>query len=147
VNDCFYFGPIGRAGHFLWAPCNGNPSWTDSPGRRGWRQFIPWREEELDGRPQPKRPPDHSWQLKTEEREPQGKYLFHERKGWGLIAFWDRSCDERSACCSVFLVKGATNAEEVIARAKLEFPMVFARFTFPLVPSENLEPEKPFSDG
>jgi hypothetical protein len=108
-RNVLYFGCWQESGHYLHDP-------TGSLPRREARELIPWDLAELDTGLAPKR-----------VREREGIAKLHVKKGWAALAFWDRSVDQRFQSNAVFLVKGATTAEEVIAAAEKHFAFVTKR--------------------
>lgn len=50
--------------------------------------------------------------------------------GWTILSFWDRSGDKRVNSSSAFLLRGTFSFEEVLNRAKANFPSLYARFGF-----------------
>jgi hypothetical protein len=111
--DIYYFGCINRPGHYLFAPGSRR---TIEPSRIG----LPW-DWAIDSGLCPPGP------------EIEGHALLHHKGGWTAIAFWDRSVDPRGKCNSGFYALGTLTFEEMVERAKANFPEVWARFHFPVI--------------
>lgn len=56
-----------------------------------------------------------------------------DHQPWTILAFWDRSVDSRPGSNSVFILPGTLNFPLAIDAARLAFPAVWKRFTFPVV--------------
>lgn len=106
-----YFGCIGRPGHFM----------HKSGGTRDWDAITPWGKT-----------PDGTLCLKDDGRQPQGEALLHHKDGWTALSFWDRSVDKRGGCNSNFFANGDFTFDEMLMLARLRFPEVIARLTFPI---------------
>lgn len=115
-DDAFYFGCIGRPGHFL----------HSTRGYQVWRDTIPAdfpiSEERIDSAYTPR--------IKGQT---QGVASLWHGNGWTILAFWDRSVDGRGGCNSNFILRGTLTFDEAVTRAKERFPFVWNRFTFPVV--------------
>lgn len=129
MNDfkMFYYGCVDRAGHYLWSP-NG-----DYPLRRRFSEAdaLPWGAK-IDGGLCPQ----------TTSECLQGVALLHVAWDaldvpWTAVSFWDNSVDSRPGSCSTFIVEGAHTFEQVMVLAKVAFPTVWSRFTFPIVQLEH----------
>lgn len=108
-EPCYYFGCIGRPGHYLFAsPCHMvRMEPTEWPfGADGWM---------LDG----KYPPPG--------REEQSVALVVHVDGWTVMAMWDRSVDRRGKCNSNFVAHGEHTFDEMVALAAEHFPTVWKR--------------------
>lgn len=119
----FYFGCWGDTGHYLW---NRERRYT----REGDCPFDPFypRVEghaHIDGVFCPK------------NRQVQGEATVTVKDGWTILAFWDRSVDHRPNSNSAFIERGAFTFEEMVSRAKAEFPAIWARFAFEVRPAEG----------
>ena len=127
INAVFYgvLGTRGKTntGHRFWSRVTDNqrsirqalpPAW----GRRP--DALPPLRDRYDHRP-------------IEECEPEGVCAVHRLEGWTALGMWDRSVDVRGNCCSVFFVRGELPFASALTVAREAFPMVFARFTFPVV--------------
>jgi hypothetical protein len=53
--------------------------------------------------------------------------------GYTVLAFWDRSADERGASNSAFVVEGEHDFDAALSASREAFPQVFARFKFQVV--------------
>jgi hypothetical protein len=51
-------------------------------------------------------------------------------ESWTILAFWDRSVDQRGKSNSLFLIPGNLTFTEAIKVAREEWPEIFARFKF-----------------
>jgi len=127
MSACFYFGPWGGPGHYLWTPIGERP-----------RQVGPWSDRDLDrdgyesayGRaahgvtgdgfcpPDPTQP-EHVWRLV--------RGLDSEGQHWTAIGCWDRSCDRRFGSKAVFVAPGELSAGDLMALAAKSFPTIWAR--------------------
>jgi hypothetical protein len=65
-----------------------------------------------------------------EHAQPQGAGSLHHKGGWTALAFWDRSCDQRGNCASVFFAEGTYQPEQMLALCQLKFPHIWRRFGF-----------------
>lgn len=70
---------------------------------------------------------------KTTGYEDQGIALMRYHGDWTVMSFWDRSGDKRHQSNSNFIYRGKCSFDEMCALAKLEFPDIWKRFTFPIV--------------
>lgn len=109
----YYFGCIGRPGHYLW----------DQQLRRLWqtpRHFPLSHYEILDG-----------GFLPPGEQE-QGRVVIWRTSGWAIASFWDRSVDTRHGCSSSFVLECEDGLSDtaIMDRCRAAFPTIFARFTF-----------------
>lgn len=117
--ESYYFGCGNprEGGHFAF----------DTNGRKQHGHWL----EKLDGRVQYKAAPG-------EPREPQGVCaLSYTTDGtdtglYTLVGFWDRTGDDRYASNSIFAIHGYLTFEQAVETAKILFPKIFQRFTFPL---------------
>lgn len=113
-----YFGCANReGGHYLWMPG------MQSVPYHVQRDHLPGvlQSHGLDGSYAPLGP------------EVEGRALLHHVHGRTVLAFWDRSVDQRGGSNSAFILRGVLTFEEAVARAKAAFPEVWARFTFDVV--------------
>jgi hypothetical protein len=110
-REPLYFGCIDRPGHYVWQ-ADGTQARDD---RHRWLEI-------LDGLLPPEGP------------EIEGVARLHHWNGRTLLAFWDRSVDQRGACNSVFALPGKLTFDEAVAAAKKAFPKVWQRFTFEVMP-------------
>lgn len=108
-NSPRYYGCIGRPGHYVWNPAGMGADDCD------WLRY-------LDGKLPPEGP------------EIEGVARLHYFNGCTLLAFWDRSVDQRGGCSSTFLLLGKLKFDEAVAAAKAAFPHVWQRFTFEVRP-------------
>lgn len=125
-----YFGCWGGTGHFL----------SDARGHmaRDIRREFPLHERRVDGAfcgdpalAEYQRDRTH-WRG-DEEHQPEGRARLHHIDGWTVLAFWDRSVDDRFGSNSAFLLPGILSATEAHAAAKAAFPAVWDRFRFAVV--------------
>ena len=132
--ECFFFGCIESAGHYLWRrqgrgrPANahdveeairraiGAP--LDAAGVGG----LCWNS------------PKSTYGNNGYDRdETEGRALQTRLNGWTVVAFWDRSVDRRGACNSAFIVKGEMTFAQATRVARHRWPEVWARFPFDVV--------------
>jgi hypothetical protein len=74
----------------------------------------------------------------TEGRyEIEGAAKLTVERGWTVLAFWDRSADDRGKSNAAFLAEGHFTFEQMVVQAKAEFPTVWKRFTFEVKLSEE----------
>ena len=115
MSNVIYYGCWDECGHF---------PWETGKERLSFRDFFnlqPWGSR-VDGG------------LCHLGKERQGVYRVHKQDGWTAVAFWDRSVDHRPGSNSVFLIQQDVSGAELLRMAHEQFPSVFARFTFDLVP-------------
>lgn len=127
ATPCYYFGCIGRSGHFLWSAATGGVA---AHASRDIEREICAVFGALDG--------TLCWNWRAgfyscERDETEGRALLTHRTGWTAIAFWDRSVDRRGACNSVFLAPGTLTFNQIARLARHRFPQVWQRFGFPVV--------------
>lgn len=113
-----YFGRWGAPGHYLRSPS----------GATLWDGVGPFRWDELDGafcvnarRLGARRSP-----VPEADQEQSACKLTH-RRGWTVLAFWDRTGDARGNSNSAFIAEGALGFEEMLAAAREHFPELLAR--------------------
>ena len=109
VPEVFYFGRKDSMGHSLHY-------------KRQARRYdeTPWGIH-LDG-----------GLLKTKMDVPDGDIVYAQKDGWTAIAFWDRSGDSRPGSNSAFLTPALVDLDELIRRAREQWPEVFRRQGFPV---------------
>lgn len=133
VAECYFYGCIERAGHYLWRRGSGRPAAAhdmedsirralaaplDAAGVGG----LCWNS------------PKSKWGESSYDRdETEGRALLTQRNGWTVVAFWDRSVDRRGACNAAFIVKGELTFAQAVRVARHRWPEVWARFTFDVV--------------
>ena len=123
-----YFGCKNTSGHFLYRP-DGKSSSLEVrhiledvgiyPAVDGG--FCPGAMREPDGG------------VRRAERGPaqkQGLARLSHYNGWTILAFWDRSVDNRYGSNSAFLQPDYSSFDVMLAKAKEIFPWVWSRFTF-----------------
>jgi hypothetical protein len=115
MNGIFYFGCRGGAGHHLFHPSGGMAYGFSVP------VDFPCSES-----------PDATF-LPSKEHEVEGVASLCQVNGWTVLAFWDRSIDNRPGANSAFLVRGIMDFEAICAIAREAFPWVWQRFKFPVV--------------
>lgn len=130
--NCFFFGVVGRAGHYL------HDSGGPAPYDERVTTYGPERRH-IDGTLAPRRgdrteqiffsgygPRDDNRQYRSEEC-PQGQYLHHVLpNGYSAVQWWDRTQgDTRGGCNSTILLQGMHDAEAVLAAGRERFPKVF----------------------
>ena len=125
VDDVYYFGPVGEAGHYLW---DKNLCSIDAK-----KAGINWNWCKLDGGfcPTPKELNDYG----CADYQEQGIIkISRYADEWLIISYWDRSVDTRHNSCSTFLSKTASIecANELLSRAKEIYPSIFKRIKFEL---------------
>jgi len=111
-----YFGCLGQIGHHLHA----------KPSRRLRYESTPWGET-LDMGLFP-------------ERSTHGILYTAKKGGWTAIAAWDNSVDTRPGSHSAFLVAADISTEELLRRAREQWPEVFSRRGFPVFSNTQDEP-------
>lgn len=128
----FYFGVwsdligqiAGARGHHLHGPLG---EWISDREERS----VPWIERE---------PLCPNWHIVNrygagvplEQVQPEGAAALHHKGGWTALAFWDRSCDQRGNCASVFFAEGTYQPDQMLALCQLKYPHIWRRFGFPV---------------
>jgi hypothetical protein len=112
MTSVYYYGPLERPGHHFFYE-NGMSLSHDE------RALIPWKEWEIDGKLQPGCWCDRGHWEHGQENE--GEALLHQKDGWTLISFWDRTIDHRFACNSSYIAKGIFTFEQMVELAKVRF--------------------------
>jgi hypothetical protein len=109
-HDVLFWGCYRRAGHFLYG--------------RGLRSvnhtgLLPasLQPMRLDAQLAPKDP-----------KQREGRARLHHLDGWTVIAWWDRSVDERMGSNSALLVRGTHSFGAVLLAAADAFPELLPRF-------------------
>lgn len=125
----YYFGCGNESGHFWWQPSE-RPSRSERVATSGQPAGCPWGYE-VDGRMQPGASVDGRGQRWPRD-ETQGPCALHRKDGWTLIAWWDRTVDKRSACCSAFAAEGDHDFATMVALLAERFPWVASRMAFEL---------------
>ena len=64
----------------------------------------------------------------------EGQYTLHHRDGWTALAWWDRSGCDVFWSNSVLFARGRFSADEMLAMARVKFPLVMERITYEFVP-------------
>lgn len=106
----YYFGCIGRAGHYLFAaPGSPRIEYTDTPFRH-----------QIDGRFCPP------------GAQVQGRAQLTHLEGWTAISYWDRTVDARPGSNSNFLVPAYADFDQMVELATRHFPTVLARLPSPI---------------
>lgn len=112
MDEMYYFGCIGRAGHFL----------HDGNGRTIYDNSLhPWGDG-IDG------------DLLPKGDQTEGKAIVTHKDGWTALSFWDRSVDGRGNSHSDFLIKGTYGVNEMLALSRERFPAIYKRFKFDVSP-------------
>lgn len=108
-----------EAGHGLYSPGYGRAS-------HPWGSYYKIGEVYLDGGFAPR---------VGREEAPQGhaKLTHVPEQGITVLAFWDRTGDQRGASHSTFVVDGHHSFDDALALAREAFPEVFERFGQPVV--------------
>jgi hypothetical protein len=116
VPEILYCGCHEQTGHYFW-----------TPGMRGHKLDHNYHDIcKLDGCFAPK------------DTSKQGEAWFHSEPGYMVISFWDNSIDTRPGSNSTFLLTGAPMCfNDAIAKCRLAFPEVFARFKFQITLRRN----------
>ncbi len=109
-----YFGCYGRCGHYLWNQSLYRIRMEECPVGT----FI-------DGGLAPRN---------TTEEGIAEICVIH---GWTFLAFWDRSQDSRPGCNSAFMWKGTHSFDDMILKAKADYPKLFERFKFEIKLNER----------
>ena len=105
----YYFGCPVVPGHYLYA----------TTGAKIYKHKLPWKYCSLD-----------STLCPTDPKQPEGLAWLHHKDGWTAISFWDRSGDSRRNSNSAFLTEGTYTFTEMLDISKIQFPDIWARFTF-----------------
>jgi len=121
-----YFGCWGEKGHYLW---------TRSRRPALEPETLPpeLHAHKLDGVYAPRLPGKYAGDKGPEAA--QGRATITHVAGWTVLAFWDRSVDDRGASNSAFVIPGELTFEQARDRAREAFPEVWRRFTFEVVPA------------
>ena len=113
----YYFGCIGRAGHYLHSP-------KDKPlsmSRNEEKQLgQPWGDHI-----------DAQVFLSSREHHRPGKVHHTTKGGWSLVYFADYSVDTRPGSHSTFIAPAVVDAATLIQWAREQWPEVFLRPRFP----------------
>ena len=127
--ETYYFGCIGRPGHFL------HDQHLSIVGRE---VGPPWMVDrgQVDGMLAPHRKGCDKRAYCGCGSSPEGRALIHHRDGWTAMAFWDRSVDKRGGCNSAFFAEGIHNFDGMMSIAREYYPSIMARFTFEIVEEE-----------
>lgn len=113
----FYHGCIGGPGHYLWKNDREKEFYPPAD--------FPVKEDYLDGGFLPHKTP-----------QIEGWAVLWRSARWTILAFWDRSVDNRGGCNSAFVIEGDHGFDEAVRLATEAFPKVWARFPFKVRHSE-----------
>lgn len=133
MKPIFYFGCIHRAGHFWFRNDREHLRRDEESGSPYGPKGRPWPY--VDGNLAP-RIPLPGERTKTQEAPEGVASLTHasiNSVGWTALSFWDRSVDKRGGCNSTFIVEEILTFDEIVARARAAYPLVWARYPFPVV--------------
>ena len=111
MKKLYYFGPIGKAGHYLWKTQDGQDSYYSN-------KDIPKSilgDGKLDGGFCPKIDVVN------------GEVKITQLDGWTIFSWWDRSVDSRPGSHSTFVGTGFDNIDDFLKEANTKFPAVFLR--------------------
>lgn len=67
------------------------------------------------------------WRRSSDEVQPQGAACLHHEDERTILAFWDRTVDDRRSSHSTFLLPGVLTFDEAVAAARVAFPHIWAR--------------------
>lgn len=67
------------------------------------------------------------WRRRDEEVQPQGAARLHHEGERTILAFWDRTVDDRRGSHSTFLLSGVLSFDEAVTAARAAFPHIWAR--------------------
>jgi hypothetical protein len=134
MSEVIYFGCVGGPGHFFFKPGLQRGRDIESAQPWGWQ---------VDGWLCPGTTVDRFGHPHTPIHQLEGDAALHHKDGWTALAFWDRSCDARPGCNSVFLIKGEFDFDGAVREARQAFPEVWRRFKFPvqLAPVGQIVPQ------
>lgn len=118
-KEPLYFGCLHGAGHYVFGMVDGS---LISMGYGDWYRWV----RQLDGLLPPRDRP-----------QVEGEATLSYIHGYSILAFWDRSVDDRPGSNAMFLIPGVLEFEDALANALLLFPGVFDRFKFPIVQVEE----------
>lgn len=104
TRRCFYFGTWRGAGHY----------WRNRHGRYH-EAFTETPFQYPDGTYQP------------DNGQEQGPATLRHVEGWTILAWWDRTEDKRSGCCSALAFEGKVTFEAMVDLLHEHFPRVAAR--------------------
>ncbi len=129
-----FFGCWTDLGHYLWTPERSRARFgPPGLGVFGWETAVPWGHH-LDGGLAPL---DERGARLAEGVVAVHKATMYVRTPrevtWTALSWWDRSVDKRPGSSATFLTDEELPDVELLARAKLYFPSVFARFGYPIV--------------
>lgn len=117
MSDVYFFGCANHeAGHYLFTVQGRSiPYWE-------WNRTLPWVN--IDG----SLAPGGRGQASRDEID--GHAALHHKDGWTALAWWDRSVDKRGGCNAGLYARGTFTAEEMLAKGREAFPVIFARFKY-----------------
>jgi hypothetical protein len=125
-NPCYFHGRWpGGSGHSTHMKDGGSPTHWDMPP-------SPWGLPETsyrwltDSMIYPVMGPTNIYGSK-DPREIEGVRHHAQKDGWTLVAWWDRSGDPRRGSVAAFAMSGTLTGDEAEARARADFPAVWAR--------------------
>jgi hypothetical protein len=116
-DQAFYFGCHQQTGHYLFVRGMGRVPASDSQALSRFRNLI-------DGGFIP------------EESHQQGRAWLTHVGDWTFLAFADNSIDGRGKSHSTFVLSGRLSYSDMLAKTKVDWPEVWARFTFNVYPAE-----------
>ena len=65
---------------------------------------------------------------------PEGVARLHHKSGWTALQFADQTGDRRGGSHTAFLFDETLSFDEALTTAREQWPRLFARFTFDVVP-------------
>lgn len=117
MSEAFYFGCVGTSGHHL-----------HTPDLRTASRAGPFTPAMLDTPFCPGMTPDARGM--TPREQPEGVARLTHVEGWTVLAFWDRSIDNRHGSHSTYVLRGTLAYDDAARLAREAFPRVWARYRF-----------------
>ena len=117
LRDVFFLGCWSRShiGHYI------HDRTGHSLMRGTMDEVLPFWLRQIDG--------TYCGSPSAEVREPQNRGRVVDVDGWTVLAFWDRTADERYGSNGAFIAKGTHDFEVMCEIGRRHFPSVWARIT------------------
>lgn len=119
---------------YFWGVWPGDPSGHALHNINGKRIFedeflFPWSEDVLDNEFLP--------EVIGGQPQPEGIATLIQEEGWTVLAFWDRSGDDRFGSRTLFVLEGTHHFLNALLISRTLFPKVFDRIEFQITPWEK----------
>jgi hypothetical protein len=126
AEPVYYFGCLGEVGHYLHT--TGAKRWPRASLPDDFVRLFGRNGAGLDATMLPKQ---------GAGSQKQGVAHLHHVDGWTVLAFWDRSVDNRGGSNSAFVTRGELDFATMLEASRATWPQVFNRFAFDIVEANS----------